>query len=59
VPVASSTKSNIRRRASRGFVNWLQIRTNEELHRVAVAIESPRGALVDTLPNFDTITTAN
>jgi len=32
-----------------GFVNWLQIRTNEELHRVAVAIESARGALVDTL----------
>jgi transposase len=32
-----------------GFVNWLQIRTNQALHRVAVGIESPRGALVDTL----------
>jgi transposase len=32
-----------------GFVDWLRVRTNGELHRVAVAIESPRGALVDTL----------
>jgi transposase len=32
-----------------GFVDWLRTHTNEQLHRVAVAIESPRGALVDTL----------
>src|SRR5260370_41434102 len=32
-----------------GFVDWLRARTSGELHRVAVAIESPRGALVDTL----------
>jgi transposase len=32
-----------------GFVDWLRVRTNGELHRIAVAIESPRGALVDTL----------
>jgi transposase len=31
------------------FVEWLRTRANGELHRVAVAIESPRGALVDTL----------
>jgi Transposase len=31
------------------FVEWLQARTKGDLHRVAVAIESPRGALVDTL----------
>jgi len=32
-----------------GFVDWLCERTSSELHRVAVGIEAPRGALVDTL----------
>jgi transposase len=32
-----------------GWVDWLRARTKGELHRVAVAIESPRGALVDML----------
>ena len=31
------------------FVEWLQARIKGDLCRVAVSIESPRGALVDTL----------
>src|SRR5919109_4500339 len=31
------------------FVEWLRLQANGELHRVAVAIEAPRGALVDML----------